>query len=482
MKPSNRSSSTRIEIPLASRPRGYLPGGGPPLQRICLLPPQDSTAYIVERILLPSPGPAADGRPLPKRMTYVIGWRDLPAARHLVPAMRVLDYVSPRALEEWESSMETELDEERRKLADEKDAGESKGRPPAHTGIESAAVAEPESATPARVKTGAMSLSTPSKTRLEDFAGLSDDDDESASPSRQIVRETAWYTPDDLTRIERPGLGLARDAEAAAARATPRGARPSASALTSRPAPSPTTQSNAQTPTRSSSRIPSLHDRLSRPQSPAPRRGGFTPLNGSFVQHTTPRAKRPSPEPTHITFDSRGTTSATQSKTRKKPGTSSNSASAAQPALDANGERAWVVRRLEDTALYDVEGRGLVRYFQVRWEGDWPPDENPTWEPEENIPENMVANFFKRGKKRKRASSGPGKARRAAKTTLGADMHYKSVGEAFAGEIADDPPGQSNGADDPQAGGDGNGELFVIEEDQVRPAKPAMVGSWLGLA
>ncbi|KAJ3479200.1 hypothetical protein NLG97_g8384 [Lecanicillium saksenae] len=43
--------------------------------------------------------------------------------------------------------------------------------------------------------------------------------------------------------------------------------------------------------------------------------------------------------------------------------------------------------------LYDVKGQGLVRYFKVRWEGDWPPEQNPTWEPEENIPDDLVREF-----------------------------------------------------------------------------------------
>ncbi|KAG5915680.1 hypothetical protein E4U61_004395, partial [Claviceps capensis] len=63
--PSLRSS---FVVAIRSRPR-YIPGTGPALQPPRLLPLAVSTGYIVERILLPSPGLAADGRPLPKRMT-----------------------------------------------------------------------------------------------------------------------------------------------------------------------------------------------------------------------------------------------------------------------------------------------------------------------------------------------------------------------------------------------------------------------------
>ena len=117
--PHKRAKRCKISIPLASRPT-YVPGSGPPLQPVELVPTSDSTAYIVERILLPSPGVAKDGRPLPKRMAYIVGWRDLPAARLLVPVMEILDYVSPYALEEWEYNMELELEEDRSKLEEEK--------------------------------------------------------------------------------------------------------------------------------------------------------------------------------------------------------------------------------------------------------------------------------------------------------------------------------------------------------------------------
>ncbi|CAK7199319.1 hypothetical protein SEUCBS139899_001996 [Sporothrix eucalyptigena] len=39
-------------------------------------------------------------------------------------------------------------------------------------------------------------------------------------------------------------------------------------------------------------------------------------------------------------------------------------------------------------------GSRLVRYFLVRWKGDWPPDQNPTWEPAENLPPRMVRHYF----------------------------------------------------------------------------------------
>lgn len=154
--------------------------------------------------------------------------------------------------------------------------------------------------------------------------------------------------------------------------------------------------------------------------------------------------------------------------------------------------------------MYDVEGRGLVRYFKVRWEGDWPPDQNPTWEPEENIPPNMVRNYYKRGKDRKkgdrRASSAASpstekkKEKKLTQTQLswGNAKKYSSVSEVFAGgddELADS---HMQGMDDDDHGGLVNGtqgggvddgedeeEVFVVDEawharsQQQRP-------SWTG--
>ncbi|KAG6046923.1 hypothetical protein E4U17_007686 [Claviceps sp. LM77 group G4] len=198
--PSLRSS---FVVAIRSRPR-YIPGTGPALQPPRLLPLAASTGYIIERILLPSPGLAADGRPLSKRMTYIVGWRDLPAASLRVPAMDILDYVSQRTLEEWEERLEDEMDEHRQHLEEKVGRwGEHKvspgmrRRPPAHTAIEQPAAIEIESESESESGTGSgvgshakshgMSLSTPRKRRRADFHVSSDED--SNSPTKQLNPE-----------------------------------------------------------------------------------------------------------------------------------------------------------------------------------------------------------------------------------------------------------------------------------------------------
>ncbi|KXH24907.1 chromo domain-containing protein [Colletotrichum salicis] len=92
--------------------RRYKPGTGPPLRPITLAPPRDSTAYIRDEFFVP-PALSDDGK---KRLQYVVGWTDLPAARLVVDAERICDYVSPMAYEEWCAAKAEERDEEERRL------------------------------------------------------------------------------------------------------------------------------------------------------------------------------------------------------------------------------------------------------------------------------------------------------------------------------------------------------------------------------
>ncbi|POR38510.1 Uncharacterized protein TPAR_01288 [Tolypocladium paradoxum] len=509
---------SRIAIPLSSKPRDYIPGSGPPLQRLCLLPPNDSTAYIVERILLPSPGLAADRRPLPKRMTYVIGWRDLPAARLLVPAMQVLDYVSPQALEEWEWNMETELDDERKKLAEHRQkeepakAGKKKGRPPAHTAIESAIVADLETEAQTHPKMGTMSLSTPQKTRLEDFdEGLSDENEE-ASPSRQLARETGWATtrsrPDDMevgtedgletNLMDAQGVGSASLEQLGAGWGSDVGKfdeavylSRGASSHVSTPGPSALpfrADSATQTPSGNSSRFSTIPRLFPNGRPPVLGNDGFVSLNATPNTTTRlPTSERPS-----SSKKAQPTTKRTKQPTPSRKPPAKRAKPKTKPIVfDDNGEPMWEVKRIEDMEIYDVDGRGIVRYFKVRWEGDWPPDQNPTWEPEDNIPANMVRNYFKRGRrKRKRASSTSTPAHKAPKMkrpalekpALSVAKQYSSVSEAFAGDAAyddalevgedDDIPRNGEEYAEDYGAGDEDG-LFIVDEGQAHPVKTA---------
>ena len=101
----------KIEIPLYSWPH-YVPRSGPPPPPISLVPVRDSTGYIVSKLALPSMLDLdRNGRRL---LYYVIGWTDLPAAKVTIPCTEILDYVSPRVVEEWEYQDALRREEEER--------------------------------------------------------------------------------------------------------------------------------------------------------------------------------------------------------------------------------------------------------------------------------------------------------------------------------------------------------------------------------
>ncbi|ATY59801.1 Chromo domain [Cordyceps militaris] len=537
--PRPRPPKRRIIIELPSRPADYVPNSGPLLRLPFLQPPADSTAYIDDRILLPPAGlAAADGRPLPKRMKYIVGWWDLPAARLLVPAMDVLDYVSPHALEEWEYKMELELDVERARLAAERQAlkaaqagaaGEPSekekkrpARPPMHhTTIEAAVVAETEGGSggeQGRLHGGAMgSLSTPRKRKRKEFleSGSSEE-----SPSEQLLldvarakraRELDVAVPhplrpvpvapmapvapmvlDDGARLHTannqllkrptvaPAMTMPLVSAAAATKSRPASpavrlplakarerdiARPSTSEQGKLSMRDPARQSTSESvkppkrdlvnPAKQSMRDPAkqaMRDpaRLStgesanlsirNPAKPSThtKQHSSRPMTEYFSavpKHPVPpqpSAQRPSKRPSETHAEKSHPRPHAQPKYRphvaqkKKPSRSHarsrspDRSKGKQPALPIfsdsdSDEPDWAVECLEDMELYDVEGRGLIRYFKVRWEGDWPPDQKSTWEPEENIPDHLVREFCRTAAEQKRKAASSSEPRHGSK-------------------------------------------------------------------
>ncbi|KAI0470348.1 hypothetical protein F4859DRAFT_486477 [Xylaria cf. heliscus] len=110
--PTRRSRILPLEIPLPSKPRDYRPGDGPALAPIRLCLEDDTGAFIVDKRVLP--GKPVNGE-LKLELYYVVGWPDLPAARVAILATKILDYVSPRTLEDWEYKCSLENDKEREK-------------------------------------------------------------------------------------------------------------------------------------------------------------------------------------------------------------------------------------------------------------------------------------------------------------------------------------------------------------------------------
>jgi hypothetical protein len=132
------------------------------------------------------------------------------------------------------------------------------------------------------------------------------------------------------------------------------------------------------------------------------------------------------------------------SKTTNRHSNNSKSRKAQPPQpeeeeTEGNGEPVWEVKWLEDDKVIEIEGQ-TFRYFRVRWEGDWPPDQNPTWEPEENIPTNLVQNYLKNRKRARMRRSVPLSQGTERPTPPSLKRKYSSVAEAFEGDIKDDQP------------------------------------------
>ncbi|KAG6007016.1 hypothetical protein E4U21_006536 [Claviceps maximensis] len=516
-KPSSRSN---LIVAIRPRPR-YVPGTGPALQPLRLLPHAASTGYIIERILLPSPGLAADGRPLPKRMTYIVGWHDLPAASLRVPAMDILDFVSSRALEEWEDRLEGEMDEHRQHFADdtgrvgkETASQKTRRRPPAHTAIEQPAAIEsetelepdPDSKSHHHTKSQGVSLSTPKKRKLTDFEGLSDEDN---SPTKQLARESLGNSGggenimsdvvgrhNGRTIISAMDRDLAREDHVK----MPGYKRPSV--ITPVPLPPLVTYKSehagsglgASTPNHTivslgmdrssdSPREKETEDpvvfsiegsTLSTKRGPvAPvEMGGVIPLlsartRGSSRDQQKRRTSTSQTPGTSVQRQRRSESSGTRRKKQRKgttPPSQIQTTATTAATVENVDDSAWEVERLEDMALYEVENQGLVRYFLVRWVGDWPSEQNPSWEPEGNIPADLVRTYTKMDKKRRAKLAASHQRPPPDPSGWALQRQYQSVSEAFEGNLEQDMVSTTvaNGNSDNHSPND---EVFIVTEE-----------------
>ncbi|KLP03620.1 uncharacterized protein FFB20_15150 [Fusarium fujikuroi] len=524
-KPKEHKRS-RIEVRLRSKPRDYVPGSGPPLQPISLLPPQDSTAYILERIILPSPGLAADGLPLPRRMTYIVSWTDLPAAQMLVPAMDILEYVSPRKLEEWEfknteEQLEEETTEKKKTEAGQVTQPKRRGRPPKHSTIETAVVAvvEDDEAVPMK---GAMTIQTPTKNRLKDFEGLSDEE----GPARQLQWEMTGDSAETDDQALKEHRGTVEDSESAFSgsktdlvhSSAVKPQVPKKSHTKDKHFESfPSTGTSSRQSTPQITRIRSKSEgkkKLGRSSKKAqPSKGLLSGVQGigsasdwtpqESLTYSNSGVETPDPESETQTarlIEEALSVQKKPPKSKSKPKSNTPKSPETVPQEDPSQEAeeadepGWEVKRLEDMELYDVEGKGLVRYFLVRWEGDWPPDQNPSWEPESNLPKDLIKAYLRNGKRKrpdkpvtkpvsKQPSVTPSyapKKKSMKQTTLSWGIpakHFKSVSEAFAGG-EEDELGMPVAAD-PRKDDDEDDELFVVEEPPAKKrAKKLDANGW----
>lgn len=600
-----------FDIPIPPQPPKYEPGSGPPPPRIDLRLVHDTNAFIVDKIVLPLEPFTQRNDPRQRRAYYIIGWPDLPAARPVIAATSILDYVSPRTLEDWEYQDALRREEAREAeeraqkkgkallapgaTANRKPGGKRKpGRPPKARlmdvpPLEPVLDSDQEEMLQRR-KSG-PSLSTPQKSRLarlvaeeeilekmevveeedpvsviqrqldsEDRSeGLDLDEDvnmegsaggysgHSVSAVSVASGDETSYTSSSRPHaepIEPADDALARSGAAIAttSRASPlttsawkragsfsspsRVRAPVVPPVSNTPIPLPpyvsqSKKSNASTPKPKSqtklqlkpvlrpsetstpaarSRNPSstsahpevYHTMGQRPSSslsmsPSPG-NGFTPIGGTF-----PRPLKRSSDDASVATDTPASTLSKRGRKRKQPKLSqvqpdvsvaSEFQDADNPGKDmVQGDQDFVVKRLEGD--YTLEG---IHWYKVRWEGNWPPDQNPTWEPEENISDKLVREYLKRKAKREAektsksntpvTNSGSNKEPTAKRQSSLADWAkgYNSVTEAFEGKAELDATTNAllgrheNGRDAEDEGIEGHDELLVVErnEDEER--------------
>lgn len=347
----------RLEVRLNRR---YLPGSGPDLPKPRLMLPRDTDAYIVDRILMPSPGLAKDGKPLPKQMMYVVGWTSQPAARINVPVMKILDYVAPHVMEQWEYEAELRLEAKREAKEVAEMLGKTEeipkrkpGRPKSQAKMESAmtvVASDTDEATSERPKTGPMNLFTPTKRKFSDFA---DTPDFGYSPVRQpdLAPTSAALALDVFAQEEESYLditGMPDDdwTESDMDRDTP--------------------ELPADTPLMSRQQRPSSAPVFEYWQPTDTPAHVSRPMNANIAIHK--------PQPSNYT----------------PPGTTAKE----KEPIPSDVDDGPYIEAVEGVKIEESSGGKRLRIFQVRWKGSALSGERKTWEYEMDVPPKLIESYL----------------------------------------------------------------------------------------
>ncbi|KAK4454555.1 hypothetical protein QBC34DRAFT_392015 [Podospora aff. communis PSN243] len=501
-KKALRARKVEIEIPISSVKR-YVGGSGPPMQKLYLVPPRDSTAYIITRHILP---PLKDTTPTIQRLPYyLIGWADKPGAKTLIPCHRALEYVSPAEIEQWEAAdYERRLQEKEQKAATVKKVG----RPRKKQASPTPAVTVTEDTLELAKRVAGPSLSTPQKRRHQDLydedagqssnleAGDSSGESDEAAVQRQLLGEgglprvDAGYADDtDQDSVDQlPSTAPSRPANLAQS-----SSRASSSAPISRAVPPalPHTKPTVRPA------VPMIHPAfLQNPHIKAPKSTpqpsksqpaktaiqptitmtkGFTPIASSKSQRVLSRPSTPatggsgalSDASTKRKRETFKNSPATQPKEKKFKTGNGNGKSKGKKGADSKepdpnvfeDNDVWVVKELLDDRYVHQKGT-KVHYYLVNWEGNWPPDQNPTWEPAENIQDdNLIAEYRRR---KKAGLLRPDKSQTTLLSFL-TTPQYSNVAEAFEGDIHDQGKPVKGGVESDSDESDEEEELLVTD-------------------
>ncbi|KAI0165041.1 hypothetical protein GGR57DRAFT_451497 [Xylariaceae sp. FL1272] len=544
----------RIEIPLPSKPRPYRPGDGPSLAPVRLTLDNDSTAFIVEKRVIPSQAPNGE---LKLDLCYDLGWSDLPAARVAILATKVLDYVSPRTLEDWEYKCLVEQDAEReRQEAEEKRQADelAQARARAERATATPNVRIPLSATATQKKRGRPSKAEMVAKKIAKQAGFAPDELASVPISTPSIMAPSLSTPQKTAPLdaeepeENPNEAIAKqlygsgspmesgsgsesqdpddigDLDIAAALAPSRSVPgPSSRGYGTQfsvSAPSSIPFDDLDSPVPISLRAQPLAPKLTTPV-PVPllpevtQRTATTavPVPAYALSKQKPR-ETPVPPPTNVLRDtlkpkpektftpvpvpslpkfarvthreesgpgSVGSTPVALSSQGRRPekhhtpdGGKNQSIAPPTKKLKSsrkkkpakNDDNAWEVKRLEGDKLVDFDGE-YKQYYRVRWEGDWPPGENPTWEPEANISKSLIDEYWQK-KTKKTGQGSPERPKPVLK------RKWSSVAEAFEGDT-DDATLRNAAAEDDSNGAEERLDVTGRKSRTSSPARKARV-------
>ncbi|KAK8114605.1 chromo domain-containing protein [Apiospora kogelbergensis] len=417
-RPRTKPGLAKIEIPLSSKPRSYRRGDGPPMAPLSLALKNDSTTFIADKFVR-----SLDHHPAKLQMHYLVRWTDLPAAALAVPATEILDYVSSRVLEDYEYQLSLEDDQ----LAEEE--LEKSRRDQEHARAKPAVPQKP-----AKPQTKPVGLTKkrgrPRRTNFQ--------------PSPSLLS----HGPADPAQVPPPPLAT-----------TPRkGDKPSLSTPQKTFAPGVYADDLAEDFTsgvdNEDEEEGDLDDALTQQLSrnneynpsadgtPAPSTG-FTPAGRAVGLWDA--QKRPRSPETESTMTPASVTNRKKRRKLSKP--------------EPHSEPTWEVKRLEGHMIQEMDGQH-VRFFKVRWEGDWPPGENPSWEPQENLPHALVKKYL-----RKKAKEGGAEMDLISPLPIPPrpPRKYSSVAEAFEGEIEEAQQHVAAGAVE----SDHEDERLLVEEDDL---------------
>ena len=414
---------------------------------------------------------------------YHIGFTDLPAVKLLVPCHQVLEYVSPRELEDWEYQTLEQKEEERARLLAEKQRAKSAkkkpGRPSkaAMADVSRPALSAADEALLLVQHAVGPSLSTPQKRKArpvldeEDIGDSTNVESDDAAIYRQLQggadsggtdesEDDPELDSEPVDQLVFPGDTSSAEAPSRVGSLAPSLQDPlPAHPATAPPAASTLPSRNAPTSGRIHPAWAHVFSQQTRPENPPQRQSqnGFAPHNGtpwSLLAKAAQKSNPPSIPATTSTFKAAGRSNSPSSistipavgsdslaaKRKGQPngkGSSHEMQQKKKQKLKQETEPAadeWEVKELLDDRWVIEQGVKAHMYL-VLWAGDWPADQNPTWEPAENVQDQGLVKRYQH--KKKAGLLKPGQKTQKTLHRYLAGAKYSNVAEAFEGGIDD---------------------------------------------